>query len=535
MRTGTKIAAGVGGGVVATAVILGTVVGTQAAPEARVGTGYAAQASCVQHFINKTGSGPDLPDEPIANLLSTSFNVPEDKVQASVFGLYASEAFYTEGVGCTVAQERPEFKNEVPDIDERVRQVIEAKGIGHPEKPLANGEAQRAVDAAVKKAFEVDGTRGVVVVKDGNLISEEYAKDYKAYNAQLGWSMTKSVANVLMGRVEQLDPEFSVQDSALTGLDWVDTDSGIADGTADSTANSDGTAGSTTTSREKKATKADITYSDLLRMQSGLAWDETYDTTGDVARMLYTSSNMGKFVADKDLEHAPGTYREYSTGSTTLACAAMQEKSTVAQRAGVALAWETLFRPVGMASAMISPDAHGTLQCGSSAYATPRDWAKFGQFVMNNGVVNGRQLLPAGWMKASLTEHEVDEVQKNKDGSDPGHYGSGWWLNSATTGEAAFGSETDDAYSTNGSASESVSASAATTGSAGTSGRTQTDDRTYADLPADMFWADGHDGQFMVVVPSENLIVVRQGFSPGVGVSSSKTLDIVRAAITATH
>ena len=451
MRTGTKIATGIGGGVLAVAIVGGAVVVNNNKPMIEVGTGYAAQAACVAEYLeNGAGPGPDLPDDPMADKIAISYDQFGQAASGSIFGLFEKTSYYIDGVGCVVADERPEFDGVVPPIDARVQDAVERGGIPQPEGPLRDQQKQRAVEKSVGSAMDVLGARGVVVVKDGQLITEAYGEGFNEFTPQLGWSMTKSVANVLAGRLAMEDPSFDVTAPA-----------GVGD--------------------------TEISYSDLLRMQSGLAWDETYGTTGDTTQMLYRSPNMGDYVASKPAEHAPGTYREYSTGSTTLACQRMQDHSGM----GPGMAWELLFRPLGMASASLAPDATGHLACGSYSYATPRDWAKLGQFVLNNGQLdNGQQLLPEKWMAASTTEHEVDEVQPESDGGTPPAYGSGWWLNKNADGSLRF-----------------------------------------KDLPEDMYWADGHDGQFMVVIPSANVVVVRQGFSPGVSVAESGVLDIAQAAL----
>ena len=456
MRTGTKIAVGVGGAVCAVAIVGASAVVANNRSQIEVGAGFAAQAACVSHYLQQGATdSPDLLDDPMVNMLSIGYDQIAQKASGSLFGVYQQDSYYIEGVGCVRADERPDFDDVVPPIDARVQQVIEAGTIPQPEIPLRDPKRQSEVESSVADAMQVPGTRGVVVMKDGQLIAEDYGEGFDEFTPQLGWSMTKSVTNLLAGRLSMEDPDFEVQASAGLSGD-----------------------------------KSGITYSDLLRNQSGLEWEETYKTTGDVPRMLYREDNMGQYVASKPLVHAPGTYRQYSTGSTTLACNAMQENSQIAKDMGVGMAWELLFKPVGMASAMLAPDASGHLACGSSAYATPRDWAKLGQFVANNGEVNGKQLLPDTWMDTSTTESPVDEVQPNPDGSAPRPYGSGWWLNRGADGKTQF-----------------------------------------AGIPDDMFWADGHDGQYMVVIPSENIVVVRQGFSPSLDVTESEVLNIARAAM----
>jgi CubicO group peptidase (beta-lactamase class C family) len=178
---------------------------------------------------------------------------------------------------------------------------------------------------------------------------------------------------------------------------------------------------------------------------------------------------MGSYVASLPLAHAPGEVQQYSSGSTTLLC------SVLASRTGLSadLPRQTLFSALGLSSAVLEPDASGTPVCSSYLWATPRDWAAIGQFALQEGEWNGEQLLPADWMKQSLS------VTDTGVSDDPG-YGMGWRVNVLSDGSLRWPS-----------------------------------------LPSDAFSANGHDGQLMLVIPSEGLVVVRLGFTPEASASDS--------------
>lgn len=133
---------------------------------------------------------------------------------------------------------------------------------------------------------------------------------------------------------------------------------------------------------------------------------------------------------------------------------------------GPLLPHDVLFEPLGLSTAVLEPDAVGTPVCGSYLWATPRDWALIGQFALDDGVVDGERLLPEGWMESSTTVEEIVET-------DSPNLAASWWVN-----------ELPD------------------------------DTLMNPQLPADAYWASGHDGQRVYVVPSEDLVVVRLGFSP---------------------
>lgn len=132
--------------------------------------------------------------------------------------------------------------------------------------------------------------------------------------------------------------------------------------------------------------RADISIDHLLRMTSGLAWDETYDLGTPITQMLYAEPDMGDYVASQPAAHEPGTYQQYSSGSTTLLCAILNEKTGT----GADLPRRELFAPLGLSSAVLEPDAAGTPVCSSYMWATPRDWAAVGQLALQEGRVGRR-------------------------------------------------------------------------------------------------------------------------------------------------
>nr|WP_262500296.1 serine hydrolase [Phycicoccus endophyticus] len=209
--------------------------------------------------------------------------------------------------------------------------------------------------------------------------------------------------------------------------------------------------------------RADITVDQLMRMTSGLRWDETYDLGTPITEMLYAEPDMAGFAASQPLAHQPGTYQQYSSGSTNIVCSWLDAQADVPERD---FPRRKLFAPLGLSSAVWEVDASGTPVCSSYLWATPRDWATLGQFALQDGVWNGKRLLPHGWMTRSTTVTKV--AQTDADG-----YAAGWWSNTRADGS-----------------------------------------RVVRGLPADAYWASGHDGQRLYVVPSQHLVVVRLGFSP---------------------
>lgn len=393
------------------------------------GTGYAAHNACaVGEISGRDDAERDLPPNPLVPYLRVSHD--DGEATGSLLGVLSRQrAWYAEGFGCTLADERPDLGD-----------PTEVTAGANPLAGAATPTPDREVAAAVGRAFGDDlsdadraalDTRAVVVLENGELVAERYADGFTAETRQLGWSMSKSATNLITGMLV---------DQGVVSLD----DDGLREEWTDE--------------------RAEITVEDLLRMTSGLEWDETYDLGTPITRMLYLEEDMGTYVAGQEATHAPGSYQQYSSGSTTLLCDILAERTEM----GADLPRQTLFTALGLSSAILEPDAAGTPVCSSYMWATPRDWAAMGQFALQRGRWGGERLLPAGWMQRSTTVVPVEE-------SEDDGYGAGWWVNQRPDGS-----------------------------------------RVHPVLPADAYFAQGHDGQVIVVVPSEQLVVVRLGFSPEV-------------------
>jgi CubicO group peptidase (beta-lactamase class C family) len=396
-------------------------------PLLRTGTGYAAHNACALDVIARRPLTEDLPPNPLVPYLSIGSDGAG--YRASVLGLLAGQrASAVDGFGCTLAEGRPP----APGVATRISPAA---------NPLANQPRPRpesGLDAALARAFGDDldpagrdrlGTRGVVVVRDGRIVAERYAAGFTAATPQLGWSMAKSATSLLTG-VLVAQGKVSLADDRLRP-EWTDE-------------------------------RARISVEDLLRMRSGLAWDESYDLGTTITAMLYDQPDMASFVASQPLAHPVATVQQYSSGSTNLLCGVLRTRTGQ----GADLPRKELLAPLGLSSAVWETDATGTAVCSSYLWATPRDWAALGQFALADGVWNGRRLLPDGWMRQTTTTITPPSAE------DP-NYAAGWWTN-LTAGGAVV-------------------------------------DRR---LPRDAYWASGHDGQRLFVVPSRKLVVVRLGFSP---------------------
>jgi CubicO group peptidase (beta-lactamase class C family) len=407
-------------------------------PIAPIATGYAAKLTCSGVFLSgRTAAdvGDDLPDNPLVPFLRTAVDVSAGTVRTSLLGLWPSTAYLGDGTGCTLAESDPRLPA-VPDVavsDPDAPWPVGSRGpVADP--PDVDGEG---LSAAIDGAFTEDdpqgrerNTRAVVVAHRGELVAERYAGEdgIGPDTALLGWSMGKSVAGALVGRA--VGAGLLAVDDPVGWPGW------------------------------EGGGRADITVEHLLTMTSGLAFEEVYDPGTDATRMLFTPGDTGDYAADQPLEHPPGSHWSYSSGTANLLCDVVQGSTGH----GPELAHDQLFEPLGMTTAVVEADESGGLVCSSFVYASARDWARFGQLYLDDGVWQGERLLPEGWVDASTQPVEESAALG---------YGYQWWLNGAPDGSLRM-----------------------------------------PDVPADAFWASGNEGQQVVVVPSEELVVVRLGYSP---------------------
>jgi CubicO group peptidase (beta-lactamase class C family) len=211
-----------------------------------------------------------------------------------------------------------------------------------------------------------------------------------------------------------------------------------------------------------------IRLMDLLRMESGLAWTEDYDDpNSDALKMLFLRPDCGGAAAEKALGAPPGAVHQYSSGTSNLLCRILRA-SFADETQALAFAQRRLFAPLRMQGALLEPDASGVYVGSSFGFATARDWAKFGLLYLQDGVWDGERLLPAGWVARGIEPCAS---------SPRGDYGAHIWLNRGR--------------------------------------RDAPEDRPFRTLPQDLFYLSGFEGQYVVCFPSQELVVVRLGCTPG--------------------
>lgn len=399
-------------------------------------TGYAAKG---------LGSGVFLSERSQEDIESVDLNFSfikftknkvdhKNRTVTSRFLWNKSEVVFDEDYGCTIVRDysKEQILNRPPllyhsttdlrmDTEWPAGDIVASEHYDEIDYSLLSD----AVDHAFGNEAPHYGTRALLVVYNNDLIVERYADGFDAKTRMLSWSMAKSVTNALVGILYKEDKLNINMPVLMPG--WENDD------------------------------RQAITWADLMHMTSGQEWEENYGNESDVNVMLHKVGDFGSFAAEKSLESPVNTVFEYSSGSPNMVCLKM--KDLFENREDYYnFPYVSLFRKIGMNSAVFETDAAGTFVGSSYIYATARDFARFGMLYLNDGNWLGEQILPEGWVRYTTTEAPASE----------GDYGSYFWLN--------LGGE-------------------------------------YPDAPKDMYTCEGHDGQFIINIPSKDLTIVRLGFS----------------------
>lgn len=418
---------------------------------ALLGSGFMAQTLCEGVFIS--GREPQsLLDEELTGkgyellvFFQPEIAIEAKRVSASAFGLGRQTAIFRDGLGCTLLDGRSEAELDAeasglfPPPDAPNKDALWPDGERVELGSLPEGIDGAALERAIDNVFaEPDPahprrTRALVVVKGGRIVAERYAPGFTSAMPLIGWSIGKGVMNALIGlRVK--DGKLGLGDTALMP-EW----------------------------HGKDDPRRAITLDELMRMTSGLAFDESYgNTESDVVRMLFVAGDKAAFAADKPLLFPPGAHWAYSSGTTTILAGVLRE-TFGEERDYLRYPKTRLFAPLGMRSAVLEPDASGTFAASSFLYATARDFARLGLLFLHDGVWHGTRILPEGWVAHSLTPTKL---------SPESEYGAHMWLK--LPGSPGGGEPP---------------------------------------MPDDAYYMLGHDEQVVAIVPSRDLVIVRLGLT----------------------
>jgi CubicO group peptidase (beta-lactamase class C family) len=443
---------------------------TRARDVPQVATGFVAHVLCTETFVSGLDPARVFAETtsamPGAGLIARAVDYRVDRtrrdVKVTLLGMGRSHAIYRgEGLGCYLDHGGAVADIVLPPSEVKPALLPEIGGpsVVSPQTPQLAAALDRAFAEPDKSTPR--NTRAVVVLKDGNIIAERYAEGIGIDTPLLGFSATKSVISALAGilvRKGELKLHEPVPIAAWQGP-------GDARGA--------------------------ITLDHLLRHTTGLALGSSLQASmasalEPVNRMKFMEPDMASYAESMPLDAAPGTSWNYHDGNTVIVAHVIQQ--AIGGRAVdlMRFARQELFEPIGMRNVTLEFDAWGNAEGSSQLLASARDWARFGQLYLNDGVAGGKRILPEGWVKYSAAPTPNAWVGQ----------GAGFWTNHGDSLGATY--------------------------------------RTERGWPRDAFFAKGTIGQYVIVVPSERLVIVRLGRSPNWPPEADGVFDLVRDVVAAT-
>lgn len=392
---------------------------------------------------------------------ATDNNVPSIKIAkttvdhdskittSSVLGILSRKTLFREGQGAVLIDSDFDINQKflIPRRTPNQSKLPYPYGSGMAVDSTFSNIDYKKLDLAIDSAFNEDNegilknTRSVLVLYKDKIIAERYAAPFDKNTKFLGWSMAKSLLATVIGTLE-LKQGFNIQQPLVEFMNLKDWE---------------------------KDDRKELTTAHLLKMTSGLAWEEDYTKISDVTKMLFLERDMTKTQVLKALEYKPGTHFNYSSGTTNLISGVLRSQFKTHQEY-LDFPYTQLIDRIGMNSMLFETDMEGNYVGSSYAWATARDWAKLGLLYLHKGNWNGTQIFNDSW--ADYTALPTKE-SKNE-------YGAQFWTNT-------------DGY--------------------------------IPDAPKDMYYADGYHGQRIFIIPSRDLVIVRTGLTQKKRTESYKTMN----------
>lgn len=409
-------------------------------PRLNIIAGYAAKNMSSNVFIShRTVASVNTTDNnvPSIKLAKTTVDLTSKLTTSSVFGVLKRKAFFREGQGAVVIDDNFDIHQQFlkPKRTANTSIVPYPYGTGEPIDSTFTNVNYTKLTTTVNDAFtETDkeflkNTRSVLVIYKNHLVAEKYGEKFDKDTEFMGWSMAKSLLAATIGVLEHSNG-FDIQKPIIASLNLKEWE---------------------------KDDRSKITTDHLLKMVSGLEWDEDYTKISDVTKMLFLERDMTKSQSNKELEFEPGTNFNYSSGTTNLISGVLRSQFKTHQEY-LDFPYTHLIDKIGMNSLLFETDMEGNFVGSSYAWATARDWAKLGLLYLNKGNWNGTQIFSKDW--ANYTAKPTIE-SKNE-------YGAQFWTNT---------------------------------------------DGFIPDAPKDMYYADGYHGQRIFIIPSKDLVIVRTGLT----------------------
>jgi hypothetical protein len=399
-------------------------------PKLNILAGYSAKNTASSVFLGERSlaftDSTDNNFSPV-NLATDKVDIEKKFATSSVLGLLTRKAIYREGLGSVLTLDKS---------DETASYLVPKRVKANNVTPFPYGSAPQKdtvftnvdyekLNETVNSTFGKNKSRAVVVIYKDQIIAEKYGDGFSKDSRILGWSMTKSIMSTVFG-VLQHQNKINIQDKAPI-KSW------------------------------QKDARKNITIHNLLQMNSGLEWDENYDEISDATKMLFLERDMTKMQEEKSLTGTTNASWNYASGTTNLLSGILRKQFPTHQ-AYLDFWYTDFIDKIGMNSMVVESDLAGNYVASSYAWATARDWAKFGLLYLHNGNWNGEELFNKKWVDYITTPTPTSN----------GTYGAQFWLNA---------------------------------------------EKQFKEVPANMYFADGYQGQRVYILPDQDLVIARFGLS----------------------
>jgi CubicO group peptidase (beta-lactamase class C family) len=383
---------------------------------------------------------------PVRAFLRYEVDRQRQEVRTHLAGLVHSRAVHDGPFGCRILHPGREERLFQGDEEDREPPVVSPSPIAGPGIVApANDKLSEALDHAFAESESGPRrfTKAVVVLHHGRLVGERYAAGVTPATPLIGWSMTKSVTNALLGilvKNEKLDMHKPAP---------------IAEWSA------------------PEDPRRSITGDQLLRMVSGIGCGQSlqtgFTTLFDAdTQMEFDMADQSAFAANASLRAKPGTEWRYTNCNFVLLSRMIRDAVGGDTESLRRFIERELFAPLGVEHATLEYDSAGVPLGTIHLWASARDWARLGLLYLRDGVTeSGQRILPVGWVDDStrLTPQSADEYG----------YGAGFWTQRGNSAAAR--------------------------------------ERIAAGMPADSFMAVGSQGQYTIIIPSHDLVIVKLGWA----------------------
>ncbi len=407
-------------------------------PKLNIIAGYSSKMTGSSVFLAKRDiaftDSTDTNFSPI-NLAENKVDENSKTAKSSAFGLLTRKSVYREGFGNVLLVDGVELDENMPKPKRNSpNNLIEFPyGNAEPKDSVFSNIDYNRLNTTVTSMFnDVNKTRAILVVYKDKIIAEKYDKGFDKNSMLLGWSMTKSITSTLFG-ILKCKGKLDVYDKAPFE-EW------------------------------KEDERRNISIHNLLQMNSGLQWDEDYNSISDVTKMLFLTEDVTKIQIDKPLVGKPNESWNYSSGTTNVLSGILR-KQFKTHKEYLDFWYTDLIDRIGMNSMVVETDMSGNYVGSSYAWATARDWAKFGLLYLHNGNWNGDALFDKDWVDYATTPTPTSD----------GWYGAQIWLNTGNR---------------------------------------------YPDVPKNMYSFNGYQGQNVFILPDQELVIVRLGLTKNADVNN---------------